>query len=604
MLNLRLLVKPPVLKRIPAAAPLPGLPDPIAILAAVANTPWSHNMIAEADRILRHEFRLLGVTIEIGPAIEWRKDYLAGRTSEPKYFRLLPYLDFDRVGDHKIIWELNRHQHLVVLAQAWRLTRDVRYKNALFAHLESWWRDNPVQRGINWASALEVAFRALSWAWVYHLTAENMSESFRSRFLTELYRHGQHLNANLSIYFSPNTHLLGEAVVLHALGALFPFFPGARAWLEEGARIVDQQMDSQVMPDGSHFEQSSYYHIYAVDFFLFHMLLHPVSRRYREGLRRMAVYARSLLGPGWRIPLIGDDDGGRLFHPYGVRAEFGRATMATCSVVFEQPEWLRDPADLFDQTLWWLGPAVLAQSCGPAEPSLSVRYPHSGTVCMQHGDGQAIIDSGPFGWSGAGHSHSDTLSIVLRRGGEEILVDCGTYTYLSDPHWRNWFRGSAAHNTIRVDGQDQADFAGPFRWASKPGVECLAWRTSAEEDFLDAVVRYRGLTHRRTVLFRKPDEFVITDEVSGPTGSHDIEQFWHFGVDAEQVSPRVLRVGSIEMTFLEGTPCSSSVAGSTGGGRKPCSRAKRRRWPAAVDRQSRCRRGLLLVSNLSPFDNR
>ena len=105
-----------------------------------------------------------------------------GKSSESKYFRFLPYLDFDRVGDHKVIWELNRHQHMVVLAQAWRLTNDTRYKNELFALLESWWLDNPVQRGINWASALEVAFRALSWTWVYHFTAADMPETFRGPF--------------------------------------------------------------------------------------------------------------------------------------------------------------------------------------------------------------------------------------------------------------------------------------------------------------------------------------------------------------------------------------------------------------------------------------
>jgi hypothetical protein len=550
LLNLRLFAIPPALGHVPAAASLPLLPEPSAVLAAAANTSWAKGLIDEADRIVRHEFRILGVTIDTGAEIDWRKDYVAGISSEPNYFRLLPYLDFDRVGDHKVIWELNRHQHLVVLAQAWRLTGDARYKGELFAQVESWLRHNPIQRGINWASALEVAFRALSWTWVYHLTAAAMPEDFRRRFLTELYRHGLHLDANLSVYFSPNTHLLGEAVALHALGALFPFFPGAHNWAKRGARILAEQMDAQVKADGSHFEQSSYYHIYALDFFLLHMLLHPVSSSYKTGLRRMAEYARSLLGPGWRIPLMGDDDGGRLFHPFGIRAEFGRATMATCSVIFNEPLWLRDHADLLDQALWWMGPDVLTRRGSAGERRSSRRYQNSGTVCMEHEDVQAIIDTGPFGWAGAGHSHSDTLSLVLRRCGEEILVDCGTYTYLSDPQWRNWFRSSAAHNTIRIDGRNQAEFAGPFRWTSKPDVECFAWRTSEQEDFLDAAVRYRGFTHRRTVLFRKPDEFVITDEVSGPSGLHDIEQFWHFGVAVEQIAPTVLRAGSGEISFL------------------------------------------------------
>ena len=68
------------------------------------------------------------------------------------------------------------------------------------------------------------------------------AEDFRGRFLTELYRHGLHLDANLSVYFSPNTHLLGEAVALHALGVLFPLFPGAHDWAKRGARIVAEQM--------------------------------------------------------------------------------------------------------------------------------------------------------------------------------------------------------------------------------------------------------------------------------------------------------------------------------------------------------------------------
>ena len=424
--------------------------------------------------------------------------------------------------------------------------------------------DNPVQRGINWASALEVAFRALSWTWVYHFTAADMPETFRGRFLTELYRHGLHLDANLSVYFSPNTHLLGEAVALHALGALFPFFPGAGSWVKRGARIVAEQMEFQVKADGSHFEQSSYYHIYAVDFFVFHLLLHPVRSSYRAGVRRMAAYARSLLGPGWRIPLMGDDDGGRLFHPYGIRAEFGRATMATCSAIFKESSWLRDPADLLDQAVWWLGRDALASQPGPSHALSSTRYPDSGTACMEHGDVQAIIDSGLFGWGGAGHSHSDTLSLVLRKGREEILVDSGTYTYLSDPHWRNWFRGSAAHNTIRINLRNEATFAGPFRWSSKPEVECLAWRVSEEEDYLDAAVRYDGFTHRRKVLFRKPDIFVIEDEVTGPAGSHDIEQFWHFGVAVHQVSPFVIRAGSCELSFLEGANVEVTCGGEHG----------------------------------------
>jgi hypothetical protein len=110
------------------------------------------------------------------------------------------------------------------LAPAFLFTGNRDFCPKSFTQLETWFEQNPFQRGINWASALEVAFRALSWIWLYHLIGSEMSGPFRKKFLTGLYQHGRHLTENLSVYFSPNTHLLGEAVALYALSTLFPDF--------------------------------------------------------------------------------------------------------------------------------------------------------------------------------------------------------------------------------------------------------------------------------------------------------------------------------------------------------------------------------------------
>jgi hypothetical protein len=148
---------------------------------------------------------------------------------------------------------------------------------------------------------------------------------------------------------------------------------------------------------------------------------------------------------------------------------------------------------------------------------------------MTCGTTHAIIDAGPFGALHSGHSHSDTLSIILRSGADEILIDPGTYTYTAEPEWRDWFRGSSAHNTIRIDHRDQAVMGGPFRWTHQPEVAILDWQTNSDRDVLEAECRYSGFRHRRRVEFLKPDVFLITDEVSGPPGEHEIEQFWHLG---------------------------------------------------------------------------
>src|SRR5581483_7793026 len=99
------------------------------------------------------------------------------------------------------------------------------------------------------------------------LVGPQMPSGLRGRFLDSLYRHARHIENNLSFYFSPNTHLLGEAVALHALGTFSAEFRSL------GAQLVADQMDKQVREDGSHFEQSTYYHGYAVDMFLFHAIV-------------------------------------------------------------------------------------------------------------------------------------------------------------------------------------------------------------------------------------------------------------------------------------------------------------------------------------------
>ena len=75
-------------------------------------------------------------------------------------------------------------------------------------------------------------------------------------------------------------------------------------------------------------------------------------------------------------------------------------------------------------------------------------------------------DGGPQGFlSIAAHGHADALSIEVRHDGVDLLVDPGTYCYHGEPEWRSYFRSTRAHNTIEIDGEDQAHEAGPFMWA-------------------------------------------------------------------------------------------------------------------------------------------
>jgi hypothetical protein len=534
-----------------ATAPLDVLPPPSGIAAAaLRGSDDASELTALADEVLQGRIPLFGSVVDCGPLVAWRRDPQRGIETPQKYFRFVPYLDLASAGDHKLIWEVNRHQHLVLLAQAFVITGRDEYLDSVIHQLEHWWAENQFQRGINWTSALEVGFRALSWIWIWHLLGAKMSAAFGQRFLAELYRHGLHLEYNLSIYFSPNTHLLGEAVALHAIGRLFPDFPRAGSWRKLGREIVRHHMASCVKSDGSYFEQSTYYHVYALDMFTFHVVLEEVPTSYRDGLARMAEFLASTASETGDMPFLGDDDGGRLFSPYGQRARFGRATLATMSLLLGKQFFSYSWHDVDEVALWWLGPECCIDVAGDAPQSSSRAFANSGIVVMRRGDVHALFDAGPFGPGSGGHSHSDTLSLVVSRGGDEVLIDSGTYSYM-DPEWRDAFRGSAAHNTIRIDCHDQGTTDGPFRWARKPEVELREFVSGPDRDRAVAVCRYCGFSHTRTIEF-DGTEFTIVDQVEGPEGEHSIEQFWHFAVNPVEQAAGSWGIGDIAEFAADG----------------------------------------------------
>ena len=150
----------------------------------------------------------------------------------------MPYLD-PRYGDHKIIWELNRHQHWLALGRAAWLTGDPRYASACIDELAGWMRANPPLTGINWCSMLELAFRSISWIWALHFVVsfgELAARDWTVDLLLGLERQLTHIERHLSFYFSPNTHLLGEALALYIAGQVLPEFRSAARWAEWAAQ--------------------------------------------------------------------------------------------------------------------------------------------------------------------------------------------------------------------------------------------------------------------------------------------------------------------------------------------------------------------------------
>jgi len=113
-------------------------------------------IIDDADRIRNGEIDLLGYQLSFGDRIDWHADPVWSRRAPSVHWSQIDALNPDQVGDSKIVWELNRHQWLVRLGQAYALTGDERYAAACTRAIDDWLEANPQGIGVNWASSLEV----------------------------------------------------------------------------------------------------------------------------------------------------------------------------------------------------------------------------------------------------------------------------------------------------------------------------------------------------------------------------------------------------------------------------------------------------------------
>src|SRR5438094_2084273 len=347
----------------------------------------AEQIVERAEQICRHRFDLLGYPgVNYGPEIDWHLDGVNNKRAPVRPWFRVPYLDFDKVGDSKVIWELNRHQHLVTLAKAYRLTEEEIYGRELFQQWYHWREKNPYAMGINWVSSLEVAFRSLSWLWVWHLLdgCSVVPKQFPADLSHALALNARHINRFLSTYFSPNTHLLGEGVGLFFIGLLCPGLPAARPWRDCGWNIILKEAQSQVRPDGMHFEQSMYYHTYALDFFLHSRILAelnqtPIPQSFDQTIEKMLETTAKFAGAGL-APQFGDDDGGRVFDPSRDQQEHMLDPLVVGSVLYDRPDFKTETNHGTEELLWLLGSEGLRQF-----KELPSRKPENNSFAMEAG---------------------------------------------------------------------------------------------------------------------------------------------------------------------------------------------------------------------------
>ena len=495
-----------------------------------------------ADRILTGHYDLLGyrgLRFNADPTAaipDWNVDCVHDRRPPQTFWSTVPYLE-PAYGDHKIIWELNRHQHWIALGRAFWLTADPRYRARFLAELASWRDANPPLIGVNWASMLELAFRSISWLWAINLFADANGQDpwpWLVDLLVALDRQLTQVERNLSYYFSPNTHLTGEALALYVAGRTLPEFAASERRADLGRRVLLHEIDRQIAADGGHRERSAHYHRYTLDFYALALIVSrntgddEAAARFEEAVARLGSAARLLADDRGRLPHVGDDDGGVLTPIVGREPDDIRDSLAIAAALTHRADLAIGTAP--EEALWLLGASAIGPSAVSHQPSAisSGALPETGYYISRSRAGDhLVIDGGPHGYRNGGHAHADALSLTLAVRGVPLLIDPGTACYTIDPVVRNRMRSTALHNTLTLDARPQSHPSGPFHWSHVADGRVHRWRTHEGFDYFDGSHDgYRPFEHRRRVLAMHGDLVVVADFV-GEAGSHAAAVHWH-----------------------------------------------------------------------------
>ena len=362
--------------------------------------------------------------------------------------------------------------------------------------LKDWVEKNPPGQGVGW-DPYPTSVRIVNW----------IKWSLSGNRLPEECLHSLAVQA-CWLYDRLEYHLLGNHLLVNAKALLFAgvYFKGAEAdkWKRKGQELLAWQLVEQVLRDGGHYERSPMYHNLVLEdvldlINLFNAYRNEVPRPWTETARHMLEWSQVMRHPDGEVPFFND----------------------TAVGVAPLPEEL----DAYAKSLG----IDVAETPFPSKCLID-----SGYCRLEKGPAVLFLDVGALGPDyQPGHGHADTLSFELSLRGRRLLVNSGTSTYVHGPE-RLWQRGTAAHNTVVVDGCDSSEVWSSFRVARRARVRNISYEkmegeilVSAEHDGYERLPQ--SVVHRRTWRLGK-DGLSIRDCMKGH-GRHLVEVYYYFHPD-------------------------------------------------------------------------
>jgi hypothetical protein len=430
------------------------------------------------------------------------------------------------------------------LLYEWEQTRDRRYVDKLVAILRSFVAydvTRPAQP-LTFDNNHAAAYRAMELVNMYVKLDRDgqLPSDLRAGMLASLARLGRFL-ADPKHYEGGVNHGFNEGAALLVLADSFPTMAGATSWRQTAIDRLNSLLDTTIDGDGVEVENSPFYHVYVLG------IVYQIAQwakqyepalapSYGAAAQKMLRFAADITQPSGYLPMLGAT--ATTYMPSQDPTVYGPMADA-------------DPAFAF---------AYTRGASGTPPPDGTVLFPASGLFVMRSPlvrpsnlshQTYVTFDAGPYRTE---HSDLDALGITIFSGQATVLPEAGLFTYTQQPE-REFFHGTSAHNTVVVDGKDQAEGSATAGASGSGGG--ATWATGTSD-------LYTGVHHARTVVVLRQDLALVIDRLTS-AASHTYTQTWHLdpaAVLSTSGQNALVRTaaGKAQLTITQASPSGETLA--------------------------------------------
>jgi len=489
--------------------------------------------LAEAESILQGKLPFFGqLSFDCGRPTQWFRNPVTGQNVSPQQSWTQMRFASPVYGDLKFILEPSRFLFIYPLARAYAFSGDQRFPRFFWDAIEDWACYSPPMAGPLWICGQECSLRIFAWTFALHafIRSESATDERVALLVSMIAAHAWRTAQTLGYARSQRSnHLITEAVGLWTAGTLYPELREAHIWQNLGAHLLHEAVVDQISPEGVSQQHSFNYQRMILHLLLWALRLaeitgSPLDEDIRSRAEAAFDFMSTWVDPvGGRAPNYGSDDGSLIFPLASASYRDYRPLLQLGAAVLNRPPLQAGP---WNEAPLWFG---LNINLAAVEKRAKVSIPSSEPGYFRLGDENswAMIRAGrytrrPF--------QADQLHVDLWWNGTNLARDAGTYLYNGDGPWNNGLAGTAVHNTVTIDGQDQMQRAGRFLWvdwaqasgrlfssAGHAHVDCFA----GEHDGYS----HLGVKHRRMVQWLPDAGCVIVDDIEG-SGEHDVRLHW------------------------------------------------------------------------------